>query len=118
MNSLATLFYWPEACAVVQTSRLYEVTYNGRTTQIVQYNELHVRWSDRAGKPHRGVVTVTDDSDLYQLYEGKSLSLRYCAFRTSWFFVQKQWLYRVWMALKYLAGLVVLGFMVWWLDRK
>jgi hypothetical protein len=75
---------WLETDATIQSSRLTDVEVGEirgrggpRRPVIASESDCTIAWTDANGEKHTAVYEVFEDSPLYQLYEGQTVTIRY-----------------------------------------
>jgi hypothetical protein len=68
---------WVQAEAGVKSSKLAEVqVFNSRAAKEWR-SASTLEWTDEAGKKHTASYVVSDNSPLFQLYEGQKINIRF-----------------------------------------
>lgn len=79
---------WTEAKATVQSSKVVDRLAIGRNKKGIWFvllsypwgawqSNCEIGWTDASGVSHTGRYTVTENSSLFQEYEGQRVSIRY-----------------------------------------
>ena len=92
---------WTETDARVLSAPMFV---DGRQAGAgVSRSEIRIGWQDQAGKRFRAKFMVRDSSPLFQLYQGKTLTIRYNPRKPSSFYVRDLLRYRIREFLVYLT---------------
>jgi hypothetical protein len=76
---------WTQTEAKIKSSNLAEVEigsvrvsrWSDSETVDEWESNCTLAWTDAAGKPHEADFTVAEDSSLFQLYDGQTVTIRY-----------------------------------------
>ena len=109
---------WVQVEATVESSRVKETAHSDRSGNVsYTYGSGDVLvWTDRQGARKTGSFTVPDDSPLYQLVGGESITIRYNPADPDEFYFRELLRTRVNSAIKRFIfivtffGIVVLGY--------
>jgi hypothetical protein len=87
---------WPRTEATIKSSDLAEVEIGrvryssfSRAEPIDEWKSANVlTWSDATGSVHEAEYTVAEDSPLFQLYDGQTISIRYDPLNPNQFYLR------------------------------
>jgi endonuclease YncB( thermonuclease family) len=110
---------WPEATARFETADLQKTTHTDRAGNVSHtWASLDTLvWTDRLGTSHSANFKVPDDSSIYQMIDGDTVTIRYNPSRPDRFYYRELLKTRITTCVKYsivvLFFLALIGLRVW-----
>jgi len=114
---------WPETSARFETADLEKTAHTDRAGNVsyTWASQDTIIWIDRLGSTHRASFRVPDDSPIYQMIDGDTVTIRYNPAKPDHYYYRELLKTRIATAVKYtfwgLIFLALIGLRVW-LGRK
>ena len=110
---------WSETEAIIESSKVK--WYRGSGAEEIDLSRNLIAWLDACGQKHKAQIKVHEGSPLFQLYEGKTLAIRYDPLSPGRFYSRDLLSARIGFFLKQtLRTVALVGFMILalWLQTK